>query len=228
MPVQVRCALCGAESSQNVLASTSTFGPTDLDLRPNGPARWALQFQVHHCPDCGYCAERIGERTLEADRVVASLVYRDVLEQARMPALARHFFCAALVAEAAERRDAASTHFLEAAWACDDARAAGQARICRDRAAEMLASAIEWGDVPTESPLVHGVRADLLRRAGRYDEAIGACAAGEATLDPASEEQGRAATVLAFIRELAEAGATKRTTSPRPSPRRNEVDGTRA
>jgi hypothetical protein len=24
----------------------------------------------------------------------------------------------------------------------------------------MLAKAIEWGDVPTESPVVHGVRAD--------------------------------------------------------------------
>jgi hypothetical protein len=56
----------------------------------------------------------------------------------------------------------------------------------------------------SESPLVHACAPTL--RAGRYDEAIGACAAGEATLDPASEEQGRAATVLAFIRELAEAG----------------------
>jgi hypothetical protein len=204
MPVTVRCAVCGAGSAQHVLASTSTFGPPDLDLRPNGPARWALQFQVQRCPRCGYCADQIGQRTRGARRVVGSIIYREVLENARMPELAREYFCAALVAEAAELRDGACSHFLSAAWVCDDAGAAEQARICRDRAAEMLASAIEWGDVPTENPVVHGVRADILRRAGRHAEAV-------AALDTASAidgegEQTQTATVLAFIRELAEAG----------------------
>ena len=87
-----------------------------------------------------------------------------------------------------------------------DAAAAEQARICRQRAAEMLASAIEWGDVPTESAVVHGVLADLLRRAGRYDEAIDAVAAAEATLDTEDEEQSGTATVLGFLRELADGG----------------------
>ncbi|HLG08711.1 MAG TPA: hypothetical protein VI409_08610 [Gaiellaceae bacterium] len=206
MPVTVRCALCGADSAQHVLASTTTFGPPDLDLRPQGPARWALQFEVQQCPRCGYCADQIGQRTPRAGRTVASLMYRDVLESARMPLLARQFFCAALVAETAERRDAAASHFVDAAWACDDAGAVEQARICRQRAAEMLASAIEWGDVPTESPVARGVLADLWRRAGRYDEALAACEAGEATLDPDDEPQGQTGTVLAFIRELAEAG----------------------
>ena len=95
MPVTVRCALCGAQSRQSVLSSTSTFGPPDLDLRPSGPARWALQFRVQCCPRCGYCAESIGQRTPRAGRTVGSVIYRDVLENARMPALARHFFCAA-------------------------------------------------------------------------------------------------------------------------------------
>lgn len=206
MPVLVTCSICGEMSSQNVLASTSIFGPPDLDLRPQGPARWALEFRVQCCPRCGYCAENLGQRTPRAGRTVASIIYRDVLENARMPALARHYFCAALVAEAAERRGDAARRFLDAAWACDDAEAAEQARICRQRAAEMLASAIEWGDVPTESAVVHGVLADLLRRAGRYDEAIDAVAAAEATLDPEDEEESGTATVLGFIRELAEAG----------------------
>ena len=204
MPVRVRCALCGTLSQQQVLSSTSHFGPPDLDLRPNGPARWALQFLVQHCPRCGYCAKRIGERTPRAGRTVGSAMYRDVLEKAKMPALARHFSCAALVAEAAERREAAAWHFAEAAWACDDSGATEQARICRDRAAEMLASAIAWGDVATENVVIHGVIADLLRRAGRYEEALAACATGEAALDSDDEDDAPTATVLAFIRELAE------------------------
>jgi hypothetical protein len=204
MPVTVRCAVCGADSAQQVLASTSSFGPPDLDLRPNGPARWALQFHVQRCPRCGYCAENIGQRTRGARRAVSSIVYREVLEHARMPELARHYFCAALVAEAAECRDASSRHFLSAAWVCDDAGAVEQARICRHRAAEMLAKAMEWGDVPSQSPVVHGVRADVLRRAGRYDEAIDVLAAAGVD-DDVDEDESQAAIVLAYIRELAEA-----------------------
>ena len=122
-----------------------------------------------------------------------------------MPALARHFFCAALVAETDERRDAAAGHFVDAAWACDDAGAVEQARICRDRAAEMLAKAIEWGDAP-DTPVSRGVLADLLRRAGRYDDAIDVLVTGEALLDLDDERQAGTAAVLDFIRELAETG----------------------
>ena len=134
MPVFVRCALCGTESQQHVLASTSIFGPPDL-----------------------------------------------------------------------ERRDAAASHFTDAAWACDDAGAVEQARICRQRAAELLASAIEWGDVSAQSPVARGILADLWRRYGRTDEALAACEA-DSILDPGDEEQSGTATVIAFIRELAEAG----------------------
>ena len=205
MPVTVRCAVCGADTTQHVLGSTSTFGPPDLDLRPNGPARWALQFQIQRCPRCGYCAEQIGQRTRGARRAVGLIVYRDVLENARMPELARTYFCAALVAEAAEQRDVSASHFLSAAWSCDDSGATVQAQICRDRAAEMLTRAIEWGDVPSESPVVHGVRADVLRRAGRYAEALDALDAVPSR-DADNDEPTQAYTVLAYIRELAEVG----------------------
>ena len=119
-----------------------------------------------------------------ARRALGSIVYRDVLENAACPSSRAQYFCAALVAEAADLRDASAAHFLSAAWACDDSGATEQARICRDRAAEMLATAIEWGDVPSESPVVHGVRADMLRRAGRYAEALDA-------LDAARTAEGR-------------------------------------
>ena len=119
--------------------------------------------------------------------------------------LARTYFCAALVAEASDLRDGSASHFLSAAWACDDSGATEQARICRDRAAEMLAAAIEWGDVPSQSPVVHGVRADMLRRAGRYAEALDALDAAHPT-EADDDEPTQAATVLAYIRELAEAG----------------------
>lgn len=205
MPVIVRCALCGERSTQMSLASTSSLGPPDLDLRPSGPARFALPYRVQHCASCGYCAPRIGECGPTTATTVSSVVYRDVYERAKMPALARHLFCAALVAEGAEERQQAAWHFVEAAWACDDSGATEQARICRQRAAEMFASALAWGDVPADSTVVHTVRADLLRRAGRWDDALAALDAAEATIDFDDADDAPSSLVLAYLRELCEA-----------------------
>ena len=122
-----------------------------------------------------------------------------------MPLLARRFFCAALVAEADERRDVAFSQLLSAAWACDDSGVEEQARICRDRAVEMLAAAMEGGDVPASNPVGHVVLADVLRRAGRFEEAMAACAVAESGLLSEDGEESRTAAVIAFIRALAEA-----------------------
>jgi hypothetical protein len=60
-----------------------------------------------------------------------------------------------------------------------------------------------WGDVPSQSPVVHGVHADTLRGAGRHAEAIETL---HAAIHSDDDDQDQAATVLAFIRELAENG----------------------
>ena len=98
--IDVRCAVCGALSRRAELAGISAYGPPDLDLRPNGPARWALPFLVQRCESCGYCARSIGHAPPGAREVVESTVYREVLERSRLPRLARSLFCAALVHEA--------------------------------------------------------------------------------------------------------------------------------
>src|SRR6188472_2527868 len=145
LQIDVRCAVCGALQQAAELTSTSAFGPPDLDLRPNGPARWALPFRVQRCESCGYAAPSIGSAPPGAAEVVESVVYRGVLERSKLPSLARTYFCAALVEESAGRDEAAGWAFLFAAWACDDARAARHARSCRERAAEMFLRALQAG-----------------------------------------------------------------------------------
>jgi hypothetical protein len=83
-----------------------------------------------------------------------------------------------------------------------------QARICRERAAEMLRLAISTGDVSLPREVAFAVLADVERRAGRFEEAIAACDDAEWALEAADEDEERASTwaVVAFIRELAEAG----------------------
>lgn len=216
--VEVRCAVCGTLARKATLTSTSSFGPPDLDLRPNGPARWALEFRVQRCDSCGYCAPSIGEAFPGAREVVDSVTYREVLERSKLPRVARSLFCAALVAEAAGRLDSSAWRFLEAAWACDDKSADRQARICRERAAEMFAKALELGETQPPDAVVHTLIAEIWRRCGRFDDALAACAAAEAELgstvatddEEVEDERSGAAAVVAYIRTLAIAGEDDR------------------
>jgi tetratricopeptide (TPR) repeat protein len=206
--IDVRCAVCGALGKKLELTSTSAFGPPDLDLRPNGPARWALPFGVQRCDACGYCAESIGSAPPGAREVVQSIVYRDVLERSKLPALARSYFCSALVEEAAGRYEASGWDFLAAAWACDDGQGPEQARSCRQRAAEMFERALERGETGASRAAVQTLIAELWRRGGRFDDALGACEAARqelAELDAEADEQTSTAAVVDFIRALATA-----------------------
>jgi len=211
LEIDVRCAVCGVLARRAVLGSVSAFGPPDLDLRPNGPARWALPFKVQRCEACGYCAESIGSAPPHAAAVVESAVYGDVLERSQLPGLARTYFCSALVEEAVGRYEASAWGFVSAAWACDDDRAAGQARSCRQRAAEMLTRALERGEGEMTRSVAQTLVAELWRRAGCFDDALAACEAAAAELEEEGpgdlgDGPGSTAVVVGFIRGLAEAG----------------------
>jgi hypothetical protein len=200
--IDVRCAVCGVLGRKAELTSTSSFGPPDLDLRPNGPARWALPFKVQRC-DAWYCADSIGSAPPGAKDVVESVVYRDVLERSKLPGLARSYFCAALVEESAAMHEEAGWSFLHAAWDCDDRDAVGQARSCRQRAAEMFGRALERGEAGAPRLVVRTLIAELWRRAGRFDEALEACEAAQRDgTDLEDDDRASAGTVRDFIRSL--------------------------
>jgi hypothetical protein len=202
----VRCVVCGAASRHSALASTRSFGLPDLDLRPAPPRRWALPFLVQRCPACGYCAGRLGEASPRARDVVGSVAYRDVLERSRLPGLARSFFCAALVHEAAGDHDDAAWRMVEAAWACDDHPAPAQARVCRDRAVELFRRALETGDAHAPEGHVLTLVADLLRRARRFDEAIATAESAQASLAEDGHADDPAAGIARFVAALASEG----------------------
>lgn len=88
----IRCVLCGRESSFMVIGSTSTFGPPDLATRPAPLQRSTIRGWVQRCPECGYCApsldvirpgstETVGnadyQRQLNDQAFYSSLITRD-------------------------------------------------------------------------------------------------------------------------------------------------------
>ncbi len=154
-------------------------------------------------------------------------MYRDVLERSKLPRLARSLFCSALVNEAAGELEGSGWRFLEAAWACDDKNARAQARICRERAAEMFDRALSLGEAEPPAAVVQTLIAELWRRAGRFDDALAACDAADAELADGAfdddDERSGAAAVTAFVRRSQRRATTAGGTAPRRSPATSSV-----
>src|SRR5438552_1767736 len=95
----ISCSVCGTTSIQPVLASTNSFGPPDLDLRPAEMQRSTIWMWVQRCPECGYCAGSLDEGVEGAEAVVASAPYRERLSEPGLPELVASFLCQAVVLE---------------------------------------------------------------------------------------------------------------------------------
>jgi len=182
------CAVCGETSQQHLLASTSAFGWSDLDLRPPEPERSSLFLWVQRCPGCGYCAADLEHGDEDLREIIDSEEYRTQLADPSFPLLANTFLCQAILLEETGNEQGAAWRAINAAWACDDegAGAAEAAVRARLRAVELFELELaeggrfgegdELGDISASE---HALLAELLRRAGRFDEALEECRQGQ-------------------------------------------------
>ena len=194
----VRCGCCGEVSTQFASPAVQAGHlPPDLDTRPNGPVRATIKTWMQRCEHCGYCAADISSIHEHAGDLIESLDYQRYLTDSRFPETARPFLCHALIlARVGQFADAGWT-CLHAAWACDDDDANTEgASIARGMALEnwrrgKLAGQ-EFGEPGLEDALV----TDLLRRMGRFEDALITCSQA---LDAATDE---GAEVPALIEHL--------------------------
>lgn len=84
-PKKLRCAVCGRASEHQVLASTNTMGPPDLDLRPEEMQRSTMNVWVQRCPHCGYCARSIEDETEGAAEYLRGEAYAKLSGDAAYP-----------------------------------------------------------------------------------------------------------------------------------------------
>lgn len=194
MPRPQTCALCGARTEVPSLASTSTFGAYDLDLRPPPMHRHTMHSWVQRCPGCGYCAPHLGRADGVDPAWIRAVDYRALLDDPALPALAATFLAAALLAQQRQALRDAFWLTLNAAWACDDHPADAPARASRRLALDRMDAVQAHGghcgsDAETDALL----RLDLLRRSGQFDEAL----THAATLRPRSDNALRIAAFQA-------------------------------
>lgn len=173
------CVLCGKSSTQTILTSTNTFGPSDLDSRPPEMARSTINMWIQRCPSCYYCAPDISEAPEKAGETVKSSEYRKQFRNSSYPKLANRFLCYALVAEAASDYINAGWASLHAAWVCDDSSNIDGIKGCRQKAATLFLTGKEnkqrfMKSKGEEELLI----VDLLRRCGEFQRALTFCDAG--------------------------------------------------
>lgn len=157
--------------------STNAFGSPDLDLRPPEMERSTMNMWVQRCPHCGYCAPSIEEKIDGADDRINSKEYKGLLNSSHYPELARDFLCCSMLLENAAEYAKAGQVALRAAWSCDDHQVLEAAIKCRLKAFDLLSMARDQGESIIEEG-EEALFADILRRSGRFEEALNYCRKG--------------------------------------------------
>jgi hypothetical protein len=202
---QTTCGSCGHSADQKNLASTSTMGEPDLDLRPASPQRFTMDVWVQECSACGYCAPELASTQPELVSTVLTPEYQALVRDRHVPDLVRRFRAYASLIEPIDKNKAARAH-LWAAWVYDD-------EIKLKESAEERRSALRlWSAASPGAPgagTKEGlIQIDVLRRIGEPSEALKR-ADELLARDTASDVERK---VLMFQRQLCMASDTERHT----------------
>jgi hypothetical protein len=179
---EVACGICRARSPQTIAPDLTSDGPADLDGRPDEPLRSALFFTFGRCPSCGYVgpADGLGAPDAKAPRaavagLLESKAYRGLSADSALPIVARTYLCRSWIDDVLGDPVRALMGVLFAAWACDDRGLDAAAGELRARAITYWDEAYEAG-TPAYAGCAPGVseavRAELLRRIGRFAESV--------------------------------------------------------
>ena len=173
------CWACGHEGDHLELASTSSFGPADLDLRPAPMQRNTMRTWAQTCSSCGYVAEDIAISPGDPGTVRRAMAAPKWIELIRqdVPPLVVAFRRLALISQELGQTAAAGEAELWAAWAADDENMEPMAIEYRREAAILMQTAVSQTEMDPQARETTRVRlVDVLRRANKWDDAELLCA----------------------------------------------------
>ena len=167
--IEKKCAVCGHIQKCDVLISTSSFGPMDLDTRPAAPKRHTVIYEMEICEKCHYAHEDI-EHFLEGldKNLVFSSSYEAMATDKSIDENARKFILAGYLYKKCNDLLSSGLAYLQASWVFDDLNQPEYAKRTRKKSLENLFNyAEETGDMN-----IAVLTVDLQRRIGDFEGAI--------------------------------------------------------
>ena len=169
-PEKIVCSICGAENEYPCLASLSSNGKPDLDLRPAETVRSTMPVWVNECPNCGYVSSEVSDKT---SITIGFLKSPEFITCDGIPFasdLARKFYKYYKINMADHNSEDAFHAILHAAWACDDIHDSDNAKLCRLFSLPLIDRLIR--ETADDKDTYMLIKADLLRRTGKYNELV--------------------------------------------------------
>jgi len=203
-PATVKCSVCGAENEIMVIGSTNAFGAPDLDTRPPEMKRSTMGYWVQECRACGYTAVDLTDETILDRSFFEEEAYKTCNGISFASDLAKRFYRQYYINMAEADNKGAFFAALHAAWACDDAGDEKNAVLMREKAIERANRVFALGSCEWEDTL-RLIRADLLRRTGRFDDLL-------SEYRPGMFGEELLNRIIVFELELARRGYTQRFT----------------
>ncbi len=167
---KVKCSVCGTVNECSAVMSTNAFGSPDLDTRPPEMQRSTMSMWVHTCRKCGYAASDLSDTCDVTADFLKSDEYVSCEGIGFKSHLAKDFYRQYMIAVKGDKIRIAFFALLHAAWACDDAKDTDNAKLCREKAIP-LASVLAASKSPQSENFIL-MRADMMRRAGQFEEVI--------------------------------------------------------
>ena len=164
---KVKCANCGKEQEVCVLMSTNTFGPCDFDLRPAPMKRDTLPMCIEFCETCEYGSHDIGKISETGKSVLEKKEYHNFIHSFSDDEIVMAYLGDYYIKKEEGKYKEAFYAMKSVSWLLDDKRSE-KAKDARILALECFDKCSEKG-FPIDE---HIAKTDMLRRAGKFDEAI--------------------------------------------------------
>lgn len=207
--VQKNCFICDTRNRYPDFGLITLGKPEDLDGRTGGTSRSTVYMLMQQCTSCGYCSPDISSGPSQAKNFIEEAEYKKQLTDLSYPQTARFFLCWSIIQNQSGILHEAGQASLYATWICDDDNNYRQKAIeCRNLTIDYFQKArtlgLKFAVTNIEEQLI---LIDLLRRNGRFKEAMEICK--EESQKPYDE---REELLLMYQEELIEDKSTKRHT----------------
>ena len=172
MPVERKCALCGALNKCYECTSTNNFGGMDTEFRSYAVGSDPTYISLHTCSECGYThynIENVPKNITETKDLVKNFIEAKSTYKRNLTICKSYELLGRILILDRAMPDEIANTFLRAAWTAEDIEDFASVKTYRQEAARFLAEWLSWGENVSRRKTEQLFRlAEIYRRAGEF------------------------------------------------------------